>query len=198
MCSQKSTFIEIVKKSASSYNDASYNDEEPRENATPPKLPDLRILGKVLATIPPDATIHAASQALVPPAYEWFLRYIDSFLHSEGFRSRLESEALSFVKQALDRLGPMQRFFISIAGYDNKIAQAMPQIIEDLIKTIERLLQDPATQKNIVDSLARFVIDQRAKIEAGTTEFQKDTARVETKRPMYRVVLVLSYESPFD
>jgi len=54
---------------------------------------------KAVIDLPPDVTIMAFTDALVPQVYTWFLDYIDSFFHSEGFRARLETEAQAFVKE---------------------------------------------------------------------------------------------------
>jgi len=128
--------------------------------------PNPRHLLHALAELPPDATIRALTDAVVPRAYEYFLPHIDDFLHNDEFRARLEIEALAFVKRALDRLGTFQRFFVSIAGYDAKIAQTMPETIEDLIQTIEKVLGEPSTPQKISEALCAALIAQRSKADA--------------------------------
>ncbi len=128
--------------------------------------PNARLLLHALGELPPDGTIRALTDALVPRAYEFFLPHIDDFLHNDAFKARLEAEALAFVRRALDRLGTFQRLFVSIAGYDAKIAQTMPETIEDLIQTIERVLKDPSTPQKISEALGAALIDQRAKTDA--------------------------------
>ncbi len=128
--------------------------------------PNARLLLRALVELPPDGMIRALTDALVPRAYEFFLPHIDDFLHNDEVKARLEAEALAFVRRALDRLGTFQRLFVSIAGYDAKIAQTMPETIEDLIQTIERVLKDPSTPQKISEALCAALIDQRAKTDA--------------------------------
>ncbi len=115
-----------------------------------------------IAELPPDATIKAIADACIPKAYEIALPHIGAFLRGDDFKSRLETEAHAFVKRALGRLGPMQRLFVSIAGYDAKIAQTMPDTIEDLIDTIENILRDPMAPEKVSEAICAVVIAQRA------------------------------------
>ena len=173
----KEQFIASVLKASSSLETKVLSESKHMQSFQPSisRSSNLNHLLRAAIELPPDATVMALSDALVPKAYSWFLDYIDNFFHSEGFRSRLETEAQSFVKRALDRLGPIQRLFISIAGYEAKIAQAMPETIEDLIQTIERILKDPSTPKSISDALYKAVLSWRSKDEAGTTKTDSET-----------------------
>jgi len=172
----KEQFIASVLKASSTLEtrilSESYREQSFQSSIS--KSSNLNPLLKAAIDLPPDATVMALSDALVPQAYSWFLDYIDDFFHSKGFRARLETEAKAFVKRALDRLGPIQRLFISIAGYDAKIAQAMPETIEDLIQTIERILKDPSTPKSISDALYKAVLSWRSKDETGTTKTDEE------------------------
>ncbi|GAB6275847.1 MAG: hypothetical protein SAMD01599839_03870 [Rectinema sp.] len=148
----------------------SFEDKDSPGSMRPGGEPKPHHLLHALAELPPDATIRALSDTLVPKAYNYFLPHIDSFLHDDEFRARLEVEAHAFVKKALNRLGTVQRLFVSIAGYDTKIAQAMPGIIEDLVQTIERLLREPSTPGKISEALCATLIAQRSKLDAQTPD----------------------------
>ncbi len=121
-----------------------------------------RLLLGAAVELTPDATVKALADAFIPKAYEIALPHIGAFLRGDDFKSRLETEANAFVKRALSRLGPMQRLFVSIAGYDTKIAQTMPDTIEDLIDTIENILRDPIAPEKIAEAICAVVIAQRA------------------------------------
>lgn len=168
----KEQFIASVLKACSTLQTRVLSESNHEQSLQSSKSKSSRFnpLLKAVIDLPPDVTIMAFTDALVPQVYTWFLDYIDSFFHSEGFRARLETEAQAFVKRALDRLGPIQRLFISIAGYDAKIAQAMPENIEDLIQTIERILKDPSTPQSISKTISRAIINWRSKDEAETTK----------------------------
>lgn len=127
-----------------------------------------RLLLGAAAELPPDATVKALADAIIPKAYEIALPHIGAFMRGSDFRSRLETEAHAFVKRALGRLGPMQRLFVSIAGYDAKIAQTMPDTIEDLIDTIENILRDPIAPEKVSEAICAVIIEQRA--HGGTSE----------------------------
>jgi uncharacterized membrane protein YheB (UPF0754 family) len=156
----KEQFVGVITKVASAGQQGS------SPSAGSDEKPNARLLLRALVDLPPDGTIRALTDALVPRAYEFFLPHIDDFLHNDAFKARLEAEALAFVRRALDRLGTFQRLFVSIAGYDAKIAQTMPETIEDLIQTIERVLKDPSTPQRISEALCAALIDQRTKTDA--------------------------------
>jgi uncharacterized membrane protein YheB (UPF0754 family) len=163
----KEQFVGTILRAVPSFED---KDEDFPGSMRPGSEPKPHHLLHALAELPPDATIRALSDALVPKAYNYFLPHIDSFLHDDEFRARLEVEAHAFVKKALNRLGTVQRLFVSIAGYDTKIAQAMPGIIEDLVQTIERLLREPSTPEKISEALCATLIAQRSKLDAQTPD----------------------------
>ena len=129
----------------------------------------LRPILAALLQLPPDATIRVATDSLVPPAYALFLPELKQFLRSMEFRSRLEVEGRSFVKRALDRLGPVQRLFVSLAGYETRISQSMPETIEDLIKTIELLLDDPEVPERLAEAACATIVSRRAKTGPAST-----------------------------
>lgn len=129
----------------------------------------LRPIGKALLQLPPDATIRVAADSVVPSAYALFLPELKQFLRSKEFRSRLEVEGRSFVKRALDRLGPMQRLFVSLAGYETRISQSMPETIDDLIKTIELLLDEPEVPERLAEAACAAIVSRRAKTEQASS-----------------------------
>lgn len=141
-----------------------------------PNLHSTPIL-EALLKLPPDATIRVIAESLVPPGYAAFLPELKQFLYSKEFRSRLEVEGRSFVKRVLNRFGPVQRLFISLAGYETKISQSMPETIEDLIKTIELLLDDPEVPKKLAHAATATIVSRResAAPKSAANLIQKDT-----------------------
>lgn len=135
-----------------------------------------RLLGAAVE-LPPDITVKALADALIPRAYEIALPHIGAFLRSDEFTARLETEAHAFVKRALGRLGPMQRLFVSLAGYDAKIAQTMPETIDDLIETIEHILHDPIAPTKVSEAICAVIIAQRAHGAATEAETNVDPSR---------------------
>lgn len=123
----------------------------------------LRPILEALLQLPPDATIRVIADSLVPSGYAVFLPELKQFLHSTEFRSRLEVEGRSFIKRVLNRFGPVQRLFISLAGYETRISQSMPETIEDLIKTIELLLDDPEVPQRLAEAACATIVSRRAR-----------------------------------
>ncbi len=131
----------------------------------------------VAIDLPPDVTVRALADAFIPKAYEIALPHIGAFMRGDEFKSRLETEARAFVKRALGRLGPLQRLFVSIAGYDAKIAQTMPDTIEDLIDTIETILRDPIAPEKVSEAICTVVIERRAKSGVAGTSTDREEGR---------------------
>lgn len=151
-------FVGVIERLASSGKTGSVEQSAETEGKTSGPL------FRAVVELPPDATVQGLSDAFFPGVYTSFLPYIEGFLRSIEFRGRLEMEARAFVKKALNRLGPVQRLFVSIAGYDDKISQAMPGIIDDLIQTFEHVLRDPATPRKISEALGAALIAQRSRL----------------------------------
>lgn len=126
----------------------------------------LRNAFALLIHIPPDSAVRVFSENVVPPAYRLVLPAMKTFLRSEDFHRRLEADGLALVRRALERLGPMQRLFVSLAGYEARIAQTMPETIEDLIDTIETLLDDPSVPERLAQALCGVLIEQRTALFA--------------------------------
>jgi len=138
----------------------------------------LRPILAALLQLPPDATIRVIADSLVPSGYALFLPELKQFLRSKEFRSRLEVEGHSLVKGALDRLGPVQRLFVSLAGYETRISQSMPETIEDLIKTIELLLDDPEVPERLAEAACAAIVSRRAKTEPAGTAASKQRENI--------------------
>jgi uncharacterized membrane protein YheB (UPF0754 family) len=62
------------------------------------------------------------------------------FLEKPEVRAQLESQGRVFLSHAMDKLNPVQRFFLSAGQYDQTLAAKMPEIIDDLIEQLQTLL----------------------------------------------------------
>ncbi len=141
----------------------------------------------LLVHLPPDAVVRVLSDHIVPPAYRVALPALKAFLRGQEFRRRLELEGLALVRRALERLGPVQRLFVSLAGYEVKIAQSMPETIEDLIDTIEALLEDPDIPGKLAQALCGVVIEQRA-VLLSRVDLKPETTGSSDRRPIYKEI----------
>jgi uncharacterized membrane protein YheB (UPF0754 family) len=63
------------------------------------------------------------------------------FLKKPDMRRELEGFGQKFLAGVLRKLNPIQKFFVSVASYDQTLSDKMPEIIDDLIETLARLLE---------------------------------------------------------
>ncbi|QQO08065.1 DUF445 family protein [Breznakiella homolactica] len=93
------------------------------------------------------------SSSLVPVLEKAFPHLADSlfaFLRREEVHSELELHGRIFLNNAILKLSAFQRFFISAAQYDKTLHDRMPEIIDDLIRQLEELSQDPDTRERLI------------------------------------------------
>ena len=64
-----------------------------------------------------------------------------AFLKKPDIHRELESFGRAFLTGVLRKLNPMQKFFISVASYDQTLSAKMPEIVDDLIENLAQLLE---------------------------------------------------------
>ncbi|MDR2194966.1 MAG: DUF445 family protein [Treponema sp.] len=79
------------------------------------------------------------------------------FLNRRDVKQTLEAQGRIFLSGAIKKLGGIQRFFISLGGYDVTLSQKMPEIIGDLINQLKRLLENPEEQRKIAEFITNTV-----------------------------------------
>jgi uncharacterized membrane protein YheB (UPF0754 family) len=84
------------------------------------------------------------------------------FLNRKDVRGILETQGRIFLSNAINKLSAFQRFFISAGQYDRTLSEKMPEIIDDLIIQVQRILAEQYEKKNIfdffTDSAASFLV----------------------------------------
>jgi uncharacterized membrane protein YheB (UPF0754 family) len=63
------------------------------------------------------------------------------FLKKPDMRRELESFGQKFLRGVLQKLNPVQKFFVSVTSYDQTLSDRMPEIIDDLIENLTQLLE---------------------------------------------------------
>ena len=116
--------------------------------------------GRILAASPGDLfanretflleKISSEAEKLYPTAAGSFL----SFLRRSDVRRELESRGRVFLNNTILKLNVFQRFFISAAQYDLTLIRKMPEIIDDLIISIEKLLEENTVKQKLLESAA--------------------------------------------
>jgi uncharacterized membrane protein YheB (UPF0754 family) len=94
------------------------------------------------------------------------VRLVD-FLKKPDIHRELEALGHKFLTGVIRKLSPAQKFFVSVASYDQKLSEKMPEIIDDLIKNVALLLETDRvrvsllvfieTQLGAEDSAERFL-----------------------------------------
>jgi uncharacterized membrane protein YheB (UPF0754 family) len=75
-----------------------------------------------------------------------------SFLRRDSIRRELEARGRAFLQQVILNLNVFQRIFLSAAQYDTTLSQRMPEIVEDLINQIQKMVNEPSIRKKLMES----------------------------------------------
>ena len=76
------------------------------------------------------------------------------FMRQENIRCELESRGRIFLRNILLKLNTFQRLFLSAGQYDQKLEQKMPEIIDELIFSLESLLLNEGTKSKLIGAAA--------------------------------------------
>jgi uncharacterized membrane protein YheB (UPF0754 family) len=96
-----------------------------------------------------DALVERLSP-VVNNAYPSIMHLFISFLQKAEVHAQLETQGRIFLSHAIDKLNPVQRFFISAGQYDHTLAEKMPGIIDDLIQQMDKLLADNEIRERVI------------------------------------------------
>jgi uncharacterized membrane protein YheB (UPF0754 family) len=112
-----------------------------------------------------------------------FSGVILDFLRSNEIRKELESKGRILLRGVFQKLNTFQRLFVSAGQYDQTLEKKMPEIINELIVSIETLLQQDNVKKRILSAVDGKVEDVLASLDIKTIVSQRidslDMLRVE-------------------
>ncbi|MDR0557136.1 MAG: DUF445 family protein [Treponema sp.] len=107
------------------------------------------------------AAIAGRASVLLYTAFPQIAGFCVDFLNRKDVRLILEEQGCMFLSSAIEKLGNVQRFFVSLGGYDVTLSEKMPEIINDLVKQLKRILENANEQRKIAeffaDSTERFL-----------------------------------------
>ena len=136
----------------------------------------LSASGKPLSALLPSGASRE-SAALADAAYPMVVDAVHRFLMQDETRSELEIRGRVFLRDAMLRLSIMQRFFVSAANYDRTLAEKMPEIVDDLVASLEEALRDEKTRSRFAEAvgetIGRFL---ELDLEAAALAFRTDPA----------------------
>lgn len=94
--------------------------------------------------------------------YESLLPAAEAFLRDPANRALLGNEAMSIVRRAISRLGPIQRIIVNLANYEQSLEEMMPRTIEDLSSAIMEMLRKPGMPDMIAATFLKGGKDARS------------------------------------
>ncbi len=105
-----------------------------------------------LSEIVPEELVNTgvgAMETLLPD----LLASLLNWLRSDETKRDLEARARILLKDILDKLNIVQKFFVSVTQYDTTLDEKMPEIIAEALDSLENTLSDPDVRQNIVETL---------------------------------------------
>ncbi|HVP19982.1 MAG TPA: hypothetical protein VMU36_13400 [Spirochaetia bacterium] len=108
-------------------------------------------LGKGPGALISDNTLGAVSRAfdrLLPVVIERLIEWLES----DDTRSTMAARGRELLPRILEKLNLMQRFLLSAGQFDRRIDEKMPEIVEETLNTLERVLREPAQQRSMRDA----------------------------------------------
>jgi len=79
-----------------------------------------------------------------------FQGIVTEFLRRDDIRKEFESKGRVLMRNIFFKMNTLQRFFISVGQYDQTLEQRMPEIIDELISSVETLLQEDRIKAKIL------------------------------------------------
>jgi uncharacterized membrane protein YheB (UPF0754 family) len=77
----------------------------------------------------------------VDDLYPKMCAYLVEFLEKPEIHRELEAYGSRFLVGVMRKLNPVQKFFASVANYDQKLSEKMPEIIDDMIGHLAEFLE---------------------------------------------------------
>lgn len=91
-----------------------------------------------------------AVERMVDSAYEPIFTHAMEWLRRPDVKQELSHRGRIILRDVLDRLNVFQRFFVSAAQYERNLNERMPEIVNDLLRTIESAGRLPANRERVV------------------------------------------------
>jgi len=94
--------------------------------------------------------ITGALETLYPSLTRGFI----DFLNRDEIRREMESRGRVFLTQIFLQLNTLQRIFLAAGQYDLTLQEKMPEIIKELVASVEDLLRDGKVKNMLVDTVS--------------------------------------------
>ncbi len=104
-------------------------------------------------------------ESYVPEAVETMVRW----LRSPETRATLSDRGRELLPRILEKLSEMQKFFISAGQFDRRLDEKMPEIVDETVQAVEKMVRDPLQQKRIVGLFFASACDWRDSLLSAPT-----------------------------
>ncbi len=97
--------------------------------------------------------LEQAMPALTERLIEW--------MKSGEMRGTMAARGRELLPRILDKLNLMQRFLLSAGQFDKRIDEKMPEIVDETLEALERIVRDPIQQSAMRDRMVFAIKDWR-------------------------------------
>jgi hypothetical protein len=103
-----------------------------------------------------EATVRLA-EPLLPDAVERLV----AWARTAETRAAIGREARAVLATAVERLNLLQRIIVGAAQFDRRLDERMPEIVDEIVAALERLVRSPSNQARLLDAAGGAVRDWR-------------------------------------
>lgn len=128
---------------------------------------------------------------LVDRLYIPAVNFLMDFLRRPAIRKEMVRRGKGVLSDIILKLSPVQRFMLSAGQYDKTLEENMPDIVRDLLRTLEKALRDPQNRQHIVEALHEFLRNLQRQ---GLADLQTSYG-IDIGRTLYRVISVFQSAS---
>ena len=83
------------------------------------------------------------------------------WMESAPMRDTMAERGRELLPQILEQLNVMQRFLLSAGQFDKRLDEKMPEIVEETLQALERVVRDPAQQQAMRERILLAIHDWR-------------------------------------
>jgi uncharacterized membrane protein YheB (UPF0754 family) len=109
-----------------------------------------------LSEIVPENAVGEVARLLVG-VYDPALTYLMEWLRRRDIRTEIEIRGKVILRDILDKLNVWQRFFVTATQYDRQLAEKMPEIVTDLLDTLEETGRSQKNKERAIDAVLSAV-----------------------------------------
>jgi hypothetical protein len=103
----------------------------------------------------------AAAVHLVEPLLPDAVERVVAWARAAETRAAIGREARTVLAYAVDRLNLVQRLIVGAAQFDRRLDERMPEIVDEIVASLERLVRDPANQGRLLEAAGGALRDWR-------------------------------------